>query len=39
MASVINWEAGVTAPNLLKAIAWCEILGADLWPQLPGDVE
>lgn len=32
-----NWETGMTAPGLLAAIAWCEFLGADLWPHLPGE--
>jgi DNA-binding XRE family transcriptional regulator len=36
-ASILNWEAGITAPNLLRAISWCEVLGVDLWPTLPGE--
>lgn len=36
--SILNYEAGMTSPTLLRAITWCKILGVDLWPSLPGDV-
>lgn len=35
-ATINNWETGWTAPSLLDAIAWCQVLGMDLWPEAPG---
>lgn len=36
--TINNWETGWTSPSLLDAVAWCELLGLDLWPGGPGGV-
>ena len=36
--SLLNWEAGLTSAPMVKALAWAEVLGVDLWPVPPGEM-